>query len=391
MGSLPLGKTFAAIAVAATALFLANCSDSPTESGGNPFPQIDVTDTGNQADYVMIVPETLAPGLPALAAHREDQGLHVAVVTLEQIAAGFPDAPSVEEGIRVFISFAAQNWSEPHLQYVLLAGDTDLIPTFFFPSDLAPYGETEVAIDDPYSTILGDDDDYPDIALGRFPASNLKELRTMVQKTIDYERTGESLYQTTSLIVADFSQSGLGLFFEGVAEEFAGSFPENAVLREIDIREDSPDYGTREDLFSEIAKGARVMAYFGRGGETLWSESRILTVDDVPDLPGNRAPSFVLCLTASQKFHDFGAKTLIRELILHESGGSVASLAPSGLTTTLGGSAFLETFWNGVMNLPVGQAVLAAKRAHEAGKDGDFAGQPSRFTLLGDPALRLGL
>jgi hypothetical protein len=325
--------------------------------------------------------------------HREDQGLSVTVVTLEQIETAFPDAPSTEEDIRAFVAYAYHNWQEPKVEYLLLIGDTDLIPIYFFESSLSGrWGEVEVAIDDVYSTVEGDDDDYPDLALGRFPVSNLKELSAVIRKTLAYERTDPGVYQKDGLIVADFYDgSALPLFFETTAEEFATLVPEDLAVQRVDVRQDAPHYTNRSDFLSELQGGTRLLAFLGYGNQTIWSNSDFVTLEDLPAISMG-PPSLVVAFTANQNFYDSGEDTLIRELLLLSSGGSVASVAPSGIICAASGYLFYLSFWTELWSSPdetLGKAVLATKRARQAGLNGDFQFPDSRHTLLGDPALRI--
>jgi hypothetical protein len=390
----PLGKYLLLLAALGLFVVFSSCSDNPAKSSGPPFPEIDPTNTENQADYLMIAPEALIDGLPDLASHREDQGLSLAIVTLEQIADSFPEAHSVEEGIRSFIAYAYGNWQEPKPGFVLLVGDTDLIPTHFFESSLGAYGEEQVAIDDLYATVEGDDDELPDLALGRFPVSNLEELATAINKTLAFEQPGGGIYETDGLIVSDYLENDpLGLSFESMSDNFAAQFPGGATVQRLALRQDSPNFGTREDLFAALQTGLRILTYTGHGNVAAWSNSGFLTVTSLPELPTIGTPSFIVALTSSQNFHDFGEDTLIRELLLLKSGGSAASVAPSGVISLYAGFAFYSSFWEELWKSPdqtVGMALLAAKRKQGAGLDGDFQSQPSRYTLLGDPALRLG-
>ena len=344
----------------------------------------------NQADYLMIVPEELIDGLASLVAHRTSQGLSVAVVTVERIEATFPDPTTREERILELIAYASEHWRSPRFQYVLLAGDTDRIPTHYFASSLTAFGELEVAIDDLYATLPGDDDEFPDLALGRFPASTRAELDAMVAKTLAFE-AGQGVYGTDALILADYRESNpLGLAFETQADEFAARMPDDVVAQRMDLRPESSASGTRQDLLDQLALGVRILSFVGFGSPALWSESGVFTLDDPSTLTGD--PSLVVVHTASQDFDQSAAPTLIRNLILSKSSGSVASVASSGISSSAAGYAFLATFWESLWGAEppiLGKAVLAAKRAQDAGRDGNYQTQASRFTLLGDPALRI--
>lgn len=372
---------------------LTSCSETPTGSDLAPLPVPDLTNPANQADMLMITPRDLAEGLRPLVAHREAQGISVAVLTLDTIADAFPNAPSPAEAIRSAIAYAHDNWQEPGPEYVLLVGDTDLIPTFVFDSPYASFGEEQVSIDDPYSTLDGDDDDYPDLALGRFPVTTPRELGSVIDKTLAFERNPGD-YPTDMVLIADYKDKDpLLLYYEQEADTFEADFPTDMTVSRIDLRPDSPNYATRDDLFDTLHAGARIVTFLGYGNATRWSNSGILTVADPPEYLSPGKPSLVVAHTALQKFADQDGETLIRSLLLLPDGGSVASVAPSGISSAFGGSQVLATFWEALWSRPeetVGEALLAAKRITHAGEFGYSNGDASRFTLLGDPALRLG-
>ena len=101
--------------------------------------------------------------------------------------------------IKAWLQNAYDTWDRPP-EYILLVGDVADIPTYSFsgnPSDL-PY-------------ILLDGDDWlPDAMIGRMPVENETEARTVVNKTVAYERTpyteGGTDWFTRALMVA--GQSG---------------------------------------------------------------------------------------------------------------------------------------------------------------------------------------
>ncbi len=66
----------------------------------------------------------------------------------------------------------------PNLTYVLLVGDHDYVP-----SSSTSAGDS----DNEYTYLVGDDH-YPDIFIGRFSAENANHVKTMVNRTLDYEK-----------------------------------------------------------------------------------------------------------------------------------------------------------------------------------------------------------
>lgn len=111
----------------------------------------------------------------------------------------------------------------------------------------------------------------------------------------------------------------------------------------------------------------------------------------MPSLPTNGKPTVVITATAKQDFHEAGHGSIVEAMLLLKAGGAVATIAPSGLSTLAGGFDFLRRFEEELLGEPsptLGKALLATKRTMLPGGGGGLDRQASRFTLLGDPAMR---
>jgi len=114
------------------------------------------------------------------------KGISDTVVPLSQIGS---DPDSLPDDIKDFIRYAHNNWSLP-AQYVLLVGSLDPNSPFLIP----PYEGEET--DEQYDCGYGDIENYHqsvndslmEVSVGRFPANTVDEARTMVMKTVTYER-----------------------------------------------------------------------------------------------------------------------------------------------------------------------------------------------------------
>jgi hypothetical protein len=150
----------------------------------------DARPADGQVDAVVVAPRELLPALQPLLAHREQQGHRLALVT--------STASPVE--IRAAIRRQA---AAGGLKYVLLVGDADpaarvnrqvaerSVPTFLVPAVVnVQYGsEPQIASDNVYADL--DDDQVPDIAVGRIPADTPAELSRIVAKILAYEQSAD--------------------------------------------------------------------------------------------------------------------------------------------------------------------------------------------------------
>jgi hypothetical protein len=100
-----------------------------------------------------------------LAEWKNKKGLKTKVISFENM----PDTNIVKDSILFY-----------NPEYVLLVGHTSLIPSFVWPVVTVP-------TDNYYADL--NDDTLTDIYVGRFPARNLQECLTMVNRTLLYERT----------------------------------------------------------------------------------------------------------------------------------------------------------------------------------------------------------
>jgi hypothetical protein len=138
------------------------------------------------ARYLVIAPDSYADALQPLVEWKTRKGVPARVATLSET--GY----SVQQ-IRSYIREAAQTW-DPAPDYVLIAADMGTI---------AMASENETYTDTPYASL--DDDLFVELIPGRFPAASEVQLRTMVAKTLQYEREplveDEAFYRSAALLI----------------------------------------------------------------------------------------------------------------------------------------------------------------------------------------------
>ncbi len=204
------------------------------------LPQVDVTAArtphdllSGRADLLIIAHSTFSGHLGDLVAAREAQGLDVKVVEVEDLYAAYTGEVFDPAAISAYIADAAHVFGDPAVLLVgadsydyrdyLGTGSISFVPTL--------YGDVGVG-DIPWSPIDPafvdlDDDQVPDLALGRLPVRNLDELAAAIHKAINYTP------DTTAIFTAE---EGFG----GVADEIAASLPADygvttAYLDDLDV------------------------------------------------------------------------------------------------------------------------------------------------------------
>lgn len=145
--------------------------------------------------YVIITTPEMAEGYQALARLEASHGLRTRIVLLDEITLTYPGIDAAEQ-VRNFIIDAYQNWQ---LQYVMLGGDSDMIPLRnlycdaggtidSFPGDCY-YEALDGTWDDDHDGVWGEPEEADmagEIAVGRVTARNPVELNNWLHKNEMY-------------------------------------------------------------------------------------------------------------------------------------------------------------------------------------------------------------
>ncbi len=364
------------------------------------------------ADYLIITDASLAAQANRLVAYHQDQGLQPLVVYVQDIYDEFNYGRADPAAIRAFLQYAYDQWSM-RPSYVLLLGDgsydflnykgyggRQTVPPFLAPVDKT-MGET--ATDHRYVAVHGDDI-LPDMYIGRLPAADADQAKTMVDKILAYPTApGAGTWDREIILVSDkpdapdynnFIQASdhmyewLGTAAPGYTrtrvyyDPGAGSAPH--IYTSIGA--------ARTALFAEFNQGALFWNFMGHASEHQWVADRLLHVDDMPSLSnGTRLPVLLEMTCQTGQFHLPQASPaqdcLAEQFIRRVGGGTVASWSSTGWGMATGHDvmqqAFYETmFTDGVRQL--GPAVMVGTvHAYNAG----YNDLVDTFVLFGDPAL----
>ncbi len=345
----------------------------------------------NQTDYIVITPSQFVKTLQPFVDWRQNKGLNVKVVELQQIYYEFPDS-SKQYSIKDFISYTLEYWSNPKPRYLLLVGNSKLLPVYKVPSMFVntAFHEDSVEIDEWYSVNSYQADTKPAVELGRFPVNNVQELNKIIGKTIFFE---DSLsfkdYDTDFLFLTDKTDS---LLFEDQVRQFIKhDLPLGFSLDTVFASQDSIIRFTTNRLINALNKGTLFLSYYGHGAPYKWSKYNIFAVGDVDSMKVNNLPFIYTAAACDQTFDYPNDSSLVRKLFISDRKGIVASVNSTGLNLSTQGSEYLMNFYIYLFNKPyvtIGDAVLQTKLNLESlGSPEDAI--PRRYTLLGDPALKI--
>ncbi|HXV14504.1 MAG TPA: C25 family cysteine peptidase, partial [Candidatus Krumholzibacteria bacterium] len=175
------------------------------------FPSLE----GSAVDYVIVTTDALAASFQPLADWKTDKGVPTVIRTVEWILANARNGSDTPETIRNFVIEAYAKWG---VTFVLVGGDTEVIPTRFAFSAFYDDGK-ELPVDmylggldgdwnadhDPVFGEFGVDaaDLYSEVYVGRLPARTPAEVGVLINKVMDYERPVFRTYGKKILLLGE--------------------------------------------------------------------------------------------------------------------------------------------------------------------------------------------
>lgn len=334
----------------------------------------------NQADMIIIAGGAeLLPALAPLVAARQSQGLRVAQLTVETIYDEFGAGMASPESIRTFLTYAMTTWTPPSPRYLLLVGEAttdyrdylsqspaNLIPPLLVPTALGGETISDVRLADV------DADGQPDLAVGRWPATNPEAVAALAQRTLAYEQAaaaGQTIFITENDEFTRFAEQVMAL------SQFAP-----AHLARL--------YGAAPDQAAQAwNQGAWLVAYAGHGSLSQWGQAGILNVDGVGSLQ-SQPPPIVLQFTCLTGFFAHPAQDSLSEALLRHAHGPALVVGPTSLTLSANQEAFAANLLAALQDptaLRMGDAMQQARRDLNLAFD-SLQEISDTFALLGDPA-----
>ncbi|HEX5113520.1 MAG TPA: type IX secretion system sortase PorU, partial [Saprospiraceae bacterium] len=374
-----------------------------------------------RADFVILYHPDLKDAALMLAEHRRDHD-NLIVETIPSYAVfnefggGSPDPSAIRDFARMMHNRDAS------FKYMLLIGDATY--DFLNHSPEVPYQnfmpafETEESLDpirsfpsDDYYALLDKEEGANlvgalDIAVGRLPVSTSAEAMDIVNKIIYYDTNPVTLndWRNRMVMTADDEDGNVHLGqADGLAVETALEHP---VLNEVKIYLDAyPQQatpggdrypGVNEDIDLNINKGMLTMTYLGHGGPNGWSQERVLGINQVQSYDNlDNMPLFITATCSFAAYDEPGFTSAGEHLLTNPNGGAI------GLMTTVravfSGSnerltdEVLEIIYNQDENgFPdcIGEVLRKSKNANSIDTVDTNA---RKFTLLGDPSMKLAL
>ena len=374
---------------------------------------------GSEVSYVIITNEAMAPVFERFAKWKTMKGVPAVVRTVEWIQQNYRAGADQAESIRNFIQEAYAEWGA---EWVLLGGDTDVIPARygyvsfytgeFIPTDMyfscldgnwnadgdSLWAEAYHSSYDP-----GDEADlYSEVYVGRMPVSSYLEAELLVDKVIDYTEAVETHSKGKFLILAEVIfpvpyELGDPIFLDGadIGEDLYESYlrddPNIVADRQYESYDSYPGsiYLTRQSALDSMNAGTNHVLHLGHGYAYNLSVGlgSIINFDADNLTNGDRVFSMYLlnCTNAA-----FDMKCLAEYFLLNDEGGAFAVTGSSRSAFPSASRPYLNTYYElmfeeGVVEL--GKCHTKSREPYTPGALSETANRWTHFiyNYLGDP------
>ena len=232
----------------------------------------------NQADYIVIGPQELLDVAEPLLEHRRAQGLIASAVSIDTIYNEFGFGEARPEAIKDFLSYTYHHWTPPAPRYVVLLGDgtwdfLDALGTGVtnqVPPLMVKTSYLWTSSDPAYAAVNGADI-FPDLAIGRLPASTVEDAHNMVQKILAFENGDASFFKNITLVADNADNAG---DFEADADHVASTALAGRRVEKLYLSQLGTT-ATRDAIIQTFDDGASIVSYIGHGSINLWAGENI--------------------------------------------------------------------------------------------------------------------
>lgn len=371
-------------------------------------------------DMVIIShPSFLAEAERLADLHRSNDNLNTVVLTPEQVynefSCGAQDVTAIRDLARMLYK---RDPSSP-IQHLLLMGDAsydylnrvpnmqNFVPVFQSVNSTSLY--TSFMSDDYYAQLDDNEGgnvtfDKIDINTGRLPVKSIAEARAVVDKIIDYAVADDSFgdwRNRVAFITDDVDESWETVLTrepEQIAQELDTVHPTFNVEKiysdsytQVSSSGSQSYPAAREALYRSVQRGNLVTAYTGHGGEVGWASERLLQLADV-NRWSNRTelPLFVTITCEFTRFDDPFRTSAGEQVLLNPNGGAIGLISTTRVVYVDGAVDLNEAVFQTIFEKENGSYPTLGDVVRRA-KNATNASDRVRFSLIGDPALRLNI
>ncbi len=382
-------------------------------------------------DMVIIVPASnkLTAQAGRLAeAHRQTEGLRVAIVRADQVynefSSGTPDATAYRRLMKMLYDRAETDDQMP--RYLLLFGDcawdNRMLSTAwrsYNPDDYLlcfvsenSFSDTQSYVMEDYFGLMDDGEgsrlpnDKTDLGVGRFPVTTVAQAKVMVDKTLAFlTNANAGNWKNVISCMGDDGDNNEHLrMADDLAERVMKSNPEMEVRKviwdaytRVSTLSSNTYPEVRNIILNQMKEGALVMNYTGHASTYTISHEFVLKLEDFYAFSGERLPLWVTAACDVMPF-DGLAENIGEAAVLNEKGGAVAFYGTTRTVYASNNQYMNRWFMHYLLGTDeqgrryrVGDAIRLAKNYLIAqGIETSHVENKLHYALLGDPALTFG-
>lgn len=361
----------------------------------------DLRSQHNGADYIIITATELMRDVQPLANFRSQQGLRTTVVNVQDIYDEFNHGLLNPYAIRDFLKHTYEKWQSPAPTYVLLVGDanpidkTSIVPTIQI--QVPGYGSS--SSDHQFVTFRGDDF-YPDMFIGRVPATNSVDTRIFVERAIKYESSDKIGPWHKRILMLAGSDVDFHIQTDSLIEEnrLTEKYETKVIYAAPSVGDDqlvgegSTPVGRQ--VIDGFNSGASLVNYVGHGAGGRWASSRMMDLEDPQkNLTNISQLPFVISMTCFTGEFDSKTGCLAEEFLRSQNGGAIGVIGGTSIGLLHQDHVLNKEIFDVIFHdkmLHIGAILAEAKTRFLINLPG-YPDIAEVFTLFGDPATKLRL
>ncbi len=300
------------------------------------YPQsVNLRDTTNQFDYIIITTPEIAPACQSFVQHKEIvRDLKTILVDTAQIFAEFNSSSSPEQKIREFISYAGTYWRQPFPKFVLIMGTNKMVPGFLT-SGIHPY------YSDFYygQSIYENDSTTTEFYVGRLPVKNIAETGNILSKIIEYELSQYQDWMNNILVWHD-DNPYFNFPFYAIFDRLPGYIRKFRFISE----PDSSAYGNKDSIFNFTEQTGTSVIFFSSAfiNDSFYIAPYYFNIEDVSGF--NNAQKYFFSMHFHQRNIVDTNTSFNREMLVLSYSGSLGSIGFQGLNLW-GIVTYIWSFW----------------------------------------------
>ena len=272
-------------------------------------PTRDALAQGEKGDILVLTPSAYENAADLYIQWKREMGYHV-------------EKQVVSSGANVTSTIQTAYNSNGNLMYVQMFGDWADIKSNTVTVDYS------AAPADPKMGCVAGNDNYPDIAIGRFSCSSNAQALVQVNKAINYEKTPNMDAGWRETFIGIGSSEGQGSGDDGEIDYVHVQRIYSERLADFTYLTENGNYGdnsTASTLAGHVNAGASTIAYCGHGAETYFVTTNYSNTNVNASTNGDRLPFIVAVACVNGKFNQSG-DCFAEAWLKKENGGAVVTL-----------------------------------------------------------------